>query len=217
MGIECCKLVGNFELDGRKIDRRGIISISTRSSTDMNRIGEKIIKGPTIGSLTITAYADDKFFNGCTSRAGVSLNWINKYDCVKDEVHFIFAGEGKSYIQGDVKGLAVHRYPADTVSYKIVNASASSGPHTLYEFTTQEDGYGLSYRGGPWSFDTKSEGAVTFNMDWLPDNYNPLYLQSFNVQAGPNQLPVATYEFVYSFKELGGCTTPPDMADCSSL
>jgi len=190
----CCQLVGNLN-----VGDPGIISVQVRSDTEMSKAANSIIVGPTIGSVTISAYATKELhLNACPGRAGVSINWIRKYDCDSDQVHFLFAGAGKSYISGDVENLASIPNRQSVVTYGVVNASAASGPTALYEKSTQTDGYGLVYAGAPFSFSTNDEGAVIIPFKGI--NVGNLYLQNFSLQCTPGQVPTATYSllFVYS-------------------
>lgn len=189
VNIECCKLVGSFPID---IDN--IISISSRISTEISKAGDNLIIGATTGTVSITAYATDYVHNKCQGRANVSIPWIRKYDCDNNRLYFIFSGEGQSSLSGDVDDLAILRNPS--VSYPVINASASSGPATLYEDAIQNDGYGLIYDGLPWSFTTDTQGGV--NIDIGIEGYDQLYLQSFSLQCTPGQIATATYDFIYS-------------------
>jgi hypothetical protein len=194
MGVECCNLVGNFPIGSLE----GIISVSSKGGTEMTKIGGNILHGPTTGTISISAYASKTVHDGCAGKAGVSLNWIKKYDCDNDDVYFIFAGEGKSYITGDVGSLITLRYPTEVVTYEIINASASSGPASVYQKENQTDSYGLEYTGGPWSFITSSDGEVVIDLLELSAGYDSIYLQSFSLTTSPNQVPTVSYEFVYT-------------------
>lgn len=189
VNIDCCKLVGNFP-----IDINAIISINSRIGTEISKAGDNLIIGPTTGTVSITAYATDYVHNKCQGRANVSIPWIRKYDCDNDKIYFIFSGEGQSSLSGDVDGLAILRN--QSASYPVVNASASSGPATLYDDNTQNDGYGLTYDGDPWPFSTDTAGGV--NIDIGIEGYNQLYLQGFSLQCTPGQVATASYEFVYA-------------------
>jgi len=193
MAHPCCNLVGNFPIG----ELEGIISVSSKGSTEMSKIGDVIIKGPSTGTLSISAYASKEVHSGCAGRAGLSLNWIKKYDCEEDKVYFIFAGEGRSYKVGDVGSLVLLNYPGDAVSYEVISASASSGPATVYQKENQIDSYGLQYLGGPWAFNTAS-GDVVISLGSLSAGYGRIYLQSFSINLTPNQIPVVNYDFVYA-------------------
>lgn len=188
---DCCLLVGNFP-----IGKEGIINVSISSKTESQKVDGELIVGPTVGSVSLTGYATNRIHRGCAGRAGVSINWMRRYDCDKDEVHFIFAGEGASFIYGDINGLAnIHNY-VDR-SYNNISADAGGGPTGVYTIQTQEDGYGLSFNGDPYSFSTKSEGGAEFS-DFLGIGCGSLYLQSFNLTTNPGSVPTASYSFVFT-------------------
>jgi hypothetical protein len=189
---DCCKLAGNFP-----ITDRCIISISMSSSTDVSTVCDEPIIGPTTGTVSVTAYATNNIHVGCPGKASVSIPWIRKYDCDDNKVHFIFAGEGRSFIAGDVNGLASLK--RELRSYKTVNASSSSGPSSIYMEDIQTDGQGLSYNGAPYSF-TTSENGVEFGR--IISVGPPIwYLQSFNLTCNPGQLPTAAYSFVFQMED----------------
>ena len=202
MANECCKLVGNLLVENTE----GIISLSTKSSTEISKIEDVLIVGQTVGTVSVTAYASSLLHTGCAGRLGVSLPWIRKYDCEKDETHFIYSGEGKSYFSGSESSLAT--VLEDSVEYAVLNGSASSGPTTLYEHDMQHDGYGLVYTGNPWTFDTRDSDTLKMALNVIeyanPLNdqdltiYTNLYLQSFSLQLAPNTLPTVNFDFAFS-------------------
>jgi hypothetical protein len=151
------------------------------------------IIGPTIGTVSVVGYATTSVHYACPGRAGVTIPWVRKWDCDNNVVYFLFAGQGRSFIYGDVGGLATLNEAV--CSFDVVNASSQSGPTALYTDTTQTDGYGLKYIGQPFSFETSDEGAVTFDNFGVGEG--PLYLQSFNLDCSPGNLPTASYSFVF--------------------
>lgn len=204
--IECCHIAAAF--DTNNVD--AIISVSSRSSTEATKTGNNVLKGPTTGTVSVTGYAAGEVYTGCGGRAGVSIPWIRKYDCETDTVHFIFSGEGKSYVSGDlampgeVSAIAALNDSLN-VSYPLVDASASSGPYGVYFMNDQTDGYGLSYYGAPWAFDTSLEANTTIDIGF--GGWSALYLQSFSIQLVPGQVPTASYEFVFTISnETSNCT-----------
>ena len=205
MANTCCKLVGNFEIN---VD--GIISISTRTQTEVSKTGNSVIIGATTGVVSISAYADNEVHTGCNGRAAVSIPWIRKYDCDTDEVIYLFSGEGESNYAGASDNLfSLIELRNEIVSHRAINASASSGPATIYEDELQHDGYGLIYYGNPWTFNTSTEEGVM--IDTGIGDFGSMYLQSFSLQLTANQLPIANYEFVYQVTDReiqltgGGC------------
>lgn len=185
----CCHIVGSLYVN------EYVISVQVRSDTEMTKIGRSIIVGPTIGSVAVTGYATHSPHEECPGRAGVTINWIRKYDCDTNQLHLLFAGAGKSYISGDVGGLASIQSGGAVVTYPILNASAASGPTALYERATQTDGFGLEYSGHPYSFATSDEGGVKMGIPGV--GTGDMYLQSFSLQCTPGQVPIASYNFVF--------------------
>lgn len=190
MADECCKLVGDLNLgfDGC------IISINTNCSVEaINACGDSNpLAGPSTGSLSITGYAETQIWVGCPSKAGVSIPYIRKYDCENDVVYFIPSGQGQSFTSGDANRLASVKFPLSSCT--ALSASSTSGPSSIYMESTQTNGYGLSYTGGPISVET-SKDMKPFSLPSLVEG--ELYLQSFNLDAQPGQLPTASYSFVY--------------------
>jgi hypothetical protein len=159
--------------------------------------GEDPIVGATIGSLSITGYASTSIHYACPGEAGVSINWIRKYDCVNDVTYFIFAGEGNSYYYGDVESsVTLH---SDIVQYEVLNASVGNGPATLYTSEIRHDGYGMTYNGLPINFNTNAEEGVvlTGGICGIASSTS-LYLTNFSVRFPMGDVPTATYSFVYS-------------------
>lgn len=198
MATDCCKVVGNFPTT-----LEGIISISSRGKTDVQLIqaggsAVSIIK-PSTGTVSISAYASYEVYTGCPGRASVSVNWIRKSDC--DNLYFLYAGAGASSISGNISSFVI--FPnIDGVSnplseLKVVNASASSGPGSLYEDYSQQDGYGLIYTGYPWNLDTSDESTATVDLSDFGD-YGDCLLQSLNLQCTPGQLPIVNMDFIYN-------------------
>jgi len=202
MADDCCRLVGNLELD-----LEGCI-ISVNSSTRpeiIKKCGGEILVGPTMGTVSITGYAvtstqqDSGIHTGCIGKAGVSIPWVRRYDCDLNVVYFIPAGEGASYVAGPVETLAsIPGGQSTGRKYSTINANAGSGPATVYMETEQEDGYGLIYTGGPIPFDTSS----TLEYDnFVIDNGPILYLQSFSLDMNPGEIPIASYSFAFSITD----------------
>jgi hypothetical protein len=196
MAEDCCKLVGNLTLTG--LDGC-ITSVNVNSKSEIiKECGGEILLGPTTGTVSITGYvvtpnnSDSGVHTGCPGRAGVSIPWVRRYDCEKDDLYLISSGQGSSFVAGDVDGLASLVYSTGR-SFPSLNASSTSGPATIYMETEQEEGYGLDYRGGPISFDTRDELIINnFGV-----GTGPMYLQNFSVEFNPGEIPTATYSFLF--------------------
>jgi len=191
---DCCYLTSNFYISD---DLGCIISVSVSTSTETMKIGDCIIAGPSIGTVSLSGYATDAYHVGCPGRAGVQIPWVRKYDCDNDIVYFIFSGEGKSYVAGNVGNLATLNTTACTQTS--INAASSAGP-TLYTHMEQEEGYGLDYTngGGPISFNTVDSDSLVFDANKVGAPYEDCRLQSFSLECTPGQIPVATYSYVFA-------------------
>ncbi len=189
----CCLLVGNLKLVG--VENKCIISVNKSCKTEViMACGTEFdpLPGPSIVSLNITGYASTDMWSDCPAAAGVSIPFIQKYDCETDEVHFIFNGRGQSYINGPVSSLAT-LYKTMGSACDTLSANSSSGPFSLYTLQEQTTGYGLIYTGDPFSFKSDPNGIEIDCGTTLGGTY---YLQSFNLTCQPGQLPTATYSLV---------------------
>lgn len=192
----CCQLVGDLQVSFTGC----LISINTSCSTEsIVACGEENpLPGPSSGSLNITGFADTVPWVGCPSKAGLSLSYIRKYDCDNDVLYFIPSGQGQSFVSGDIERYAKVKYPLS--SCMSMSASSTSGPASIYMLTEQTNGYGLVYTGSPISINT-TPGMEPISLPGLPGPTGPFYLQSFNLEAQPGQIPTASYSFVFSIEE----------------
>ncbi|MHA1833660.1 MAG: hypothetical protein ACTSV7_06675 [Candidatus Baldrarchaeia archaeon] len=191
MANNCCNLVGNLPIDIAGC----IISVNMNSSTESSKVCDAtLVIGPTIGNVSIVGYATDLIHYACPGRASVTIPWIRKWDCENDETHFIFSGQGRSSISGDVAGLAFIGESLEK-SYRVVSASSQGGPSSLYTDDCQHDGYGLTYNGNPFDFTTSEESDVVFSNFGVGDG--DMYLQSFSLDCTPGAIPTASYSFMF--------------------
>lgn len=192
MADDCCQLVGDLDLG---LNIGCIISVNSSCSTEMtNACGaDTPYAGPSTQTVTLAGYAADEIYIGCAGSASVNINWLRKYDCVEDKVHFIFAGEGEASITGEVAGLAEVKYQLGPTDCLALSASSQSGPSSIYTITNQIMGYGMIFRGTPIEFNTDAEGTTINLGGLLAGTY---YLQSFSLEMQPGQLPIANYTMV---------------------
>jgi hypothetical protein len=192
MAGECCQLVGALDLglDGC------FISVSTNCSTEIGAIcGDDPVEGPTIGTVNLSAYMGEELWVGCPSKAGVSIPFIRKYDCENDRLYFIFNGKGQSFYNGDADQF-VSLHTVLPTSCTSINASSGSGPASIYNVSTQINGYGMSYDSGPINFSTDAKGtAIELGGIFSGPVY---YLQNFSLDLQPGQLPTVSYSLVFS-------------------
>jgi len=195
----CCNLVGNFLSEtGLQLPGGCFISVNTNINTEYSDQGcDSMLGGYTVGSMNLSAYVSTEVYTGCGGRAGAQVIWIRKYDCELDLLHFIFAGEGRSFLSDDISGFGTislnNTYPNRTRS---LSASAQSGPTSFYTDVIQIEGKGMAYSGGPISFDTSNQAGCTLaNMGLGVSDY---YLQNFSIELVPGAIPVANYTFAYT-------------------
>jgi hypothetical protein len=197
MAEDCCKLVGNLKLTDLDTKCVTSVNVSSRSEIIKQCAGELLL-GPTTGTVSITGYAvsptanDSGVHTGCPGRAGVSIPWIRRYDCDNDQLYLINSGQGSSFVAGEVDNLAT-LVEASGRSFASISASSLSGPATIYMETSQEEGYGLDYNGGPISFDTRE----SLEIDNFGVGEGTLYLQNFSLELNPGEIPTATYSFMF--------------------
>lgn len=197
MADNCCQLVGNLRLTFPGC----VTSISMNSRPEIiTECGGTVLYGASIGSVNINAYATTSIYTGCPSRAGVSINWIRRYQCgVEAKTYFINSGGGASYMVGSVPDAKIV-YPISGRSFTNISASSNSGPASIYMSQEQKEGYGLSYTGGPLSFDTTDQDGCVFG-DFGLDIGGTLYLQSFSIELSPGELPMANYSFAFAIDD----------------
>ena len=195
----CCQLVGNLQLSGFN---GCVTSINVSANTEINTQCAEPKTGPTIGNVSLGGYASTDVYVGCPSQAGVSINWIRKYDCVNDIIYFIHSGQGSSFISGPLTGIGYISMNKSTGrTYPVINANSSSGPTSLYLETNREDGYGMAYNGNILSFNTSSESSLV--MSNFGVGSGDMYLQNFSLSASPGNYPTVSYSFLFTISEGG--------------
>jgi hypothetical protein len=246
MAGECCKVVGNLNLCAGNVDLGCVLSVNISSRLEiLKKCGNDLLVGSILGTVSITAYATSSIYTGCPSKANVSIQWLKRLDCDRDNTYFIAAGEGPSAIAGNIRNGTTLYYVDGTGKeidvavlntslgreYGTISASSSSGPAAIYMHTTQVDGYGLTYVGGPIAFDTSIEADptnpetnrtanvegrnVTVYSTILPSlgvrngsNCEPLcgdsvlYLQSFSLDMNPGEIPIASYSYNFVIDDI---------------
>jgi len=171
----------------------GIISANLRSNTQIIITTERqILVGPSLGELSITGYAvtDERF--ECPGRAGVSYEWIQKYDCLADKTYFVPSRGDKAFIEGEVSSSISITSILTSTGF---SASASSGPHTVYLDSKHEDGYDFSYDGHPIAVTGRDTSAGIIG-DLLPAG--TAYLTTFSWEQTPPNIPTVSYSFIFA-------------------
>jgi len=196
-GNECCQLVGNLSLSGFN---GCITSINVSANTEVIAQCATPQIGPTIGNVSLTGYASTTPYVGCPSQAGVSINWLRKYDCENDIVYFINSGQGSSFMSGTFDGIGYVSLNMNIGrAYNVINANSSSGPTSLYLSAERREGYGLNYSGQIFSFDTSSLSSLVISNFGVGSG--DMYLQNFSLEASPGNFPTVSYSFLFTISE----------------
>jgi hypothetical protein len=183
------------------INYTGIISASIDGGTSVEISDEGLVLlGSTINTLSISAYAfasgGDWFLGAtCPSTAQAQVQWIQKYDCFNDTVHFIPKTGGKSSTTGSpLTGVSLECDP--NIVTETFSADAQSGPATSYITTERRDGFNLKYTGRPIPVESGSPRPYILNLG--PVGTLTVYLQSFNLSVTPPSPATVNYSFVFT-------------------
>lgn len=184
-----CNIAANFP----GLHNQGFIAVSLRANTQILITTERLVLvGASVGELSITAYSAYENFS-CPGKASVNYEWMQRYDCINDIMHFIPKGGDRSYFEGE---LTNDISMTSVVSYQSFSASAASGPHTPYLMTTHYDGYDFSYNGDPIEVNGRWTGAGAVE-NLLPVG-SEVYLTSFTWEQTPPNWPTVSYSFMVS-------------------
>lgn len=196
-----CNIAGMFD-----IELEGIISASMNASADIRLTSDGIVLiGPSFGTINLVAYpypphpTDEQRVLGvkCPTRVGASINWQKRYDCDENKYYFIPQYGGTAWIEGDTPdGVSFELGPYS--DYTSFNASASSGPATVYLDTHHYDGFNLIYTGRPIAFESGRPEPLNILSNKLPSGVE-LYLQSFSLDINPPFSSQASYSFVFVY------------------
>lgn len=188
-----CDVAASFDLG-----LNGVISANLRVNTNfMVTEGGIVLRGPTMGDFSLSAYTDAGKNYKCPGRAGTSFEWMQKIscdDCLK--VYFIPNGKAKAYKEGDAPVTLVEA----GCSYRTFSASASSGPSTPVFRFNHTDGYNLTYQGGPLAIGPENgKGPTTVGKLTTIVGGGELYLTSFSWEHTPPNIPVVNYSFIFVY------------------
>ena len=201
MPVNCeCHIAAEFP----HLGGLGIISAALRTNVNVT-VAESglILAGPATGDLSITAYSyKEGEILECPGRAGVNFAWVTRVECDDEtstfKTYYIPSGRSRSYVEGDVTSQISM---TEMTNYLTFDASAASGPHTPYLYTTHKDGHDFEYTGSPIPIPkdgaNESFGRSIFE-DVLPEG-SDLYLNSFNWTYNPPNVPTVSYSFFFSY------------------
>lgn len=163
----------------------------------------KRLKGPSVGSMNITAYAftqgtvDKRLGTSCPSQAGVELPTQQRFDCENNVTRIIRTKTGQAFREGDpFNGVTLI---GEFCSFRTVNANASSGPATPVVDTERFLGSDLIWTGPPFSFNTQDPDSLDFNILGLD-----VKLTNFSISASAPGVATNSYTFQYSIPSCEG-------------
>ena len=201
MGTGCsCSIAGMLD-----VGYDGIISATLNAGTDIKVTDDGLIlRGPTLGSLNISAYPFprdtynlmDYYGVTCPSRVGVNMGWIQKYDCDADRYYFIPVRGGIAWYEGDLP--SQFTIGTNIADYESMSASAASGPASVVMQMTHFDVYGLSYTGVPIPIDAGIPQTYDIFQGILPVEAE-LYMQSFSFDFTPPNQATVNYSFAFVY------------------
>ena len=145
-------------------------------------------------------------------------------------MYYIPNGGAKSFTEGDVGTGATEDISIDpAVKYDSVQASASSGPATVYLRSEHTDGYNFQYLGGPirvydrviqvmnvgGQFPTDDDTVSSYGAlaDVLPES-SELFLMNFSWEQTPPNIATVSYSFAYTGANYELLTDPIAIAAC---
>lgn len=206
-----CQIAGLFQVGFEGIISAQItgssefIDIISQCDTGPNVFSDvrKRLKGPSIGTISITAFAFPKGSNNkllgtsCPSTAGVSLPTQERFDCEKNVTHIIRTKTGQAFREGDpINGITLL---GEFCSFRTVNASASGGPANRITDIERFLGADLVWTGPPFPFDTRNTDTLNFSL--LGEEVK---LTSFNINVTAPSPATNSYSFKFSILSCQG-------------
>jgi len=206
-----CRIAGLFE-----VGFEGIISAQITGSQEFIEIVSncdeapnvfndirKVLKGPSLGNLTLTAYAfprgaADRFLGtSCPSSAGISMPIQSRFDCENNVTRLIRTKTGEAFREGDpINGISLLN---EFCSFRTVNASAQGGPSNRITDTERFIGSDLIWTGPPFAFDSTDADSLDFTILGLD-----VKLTNFSVNVSVPSVATNSYTFQYSIQSCEG-------------
>ena len=207
-----CRIAGLFT----EVGYDGIISASITGSSEFIDIlsqcdtgpnvftdVRKILKGPSVGTLNITAYAfakgsTNKYLGiACPSQAGIDFPTQQRFDCENNITRIIRTKTGQSFREGDpIDGITLL---GEFCSFRTINASAQSGPQSIVTDTERFMGSDLVWTGLPFPLDSRDPDSLDFTILGLD-----VKLTSFNISITVPSVATNSYTFQYSLSSCEG-------------
>ena len=206
-----CRIAGLFE-----IEFDGIISAQiTGSSEFIDIISQcdaapnvfsdvrKTLKGPSVGTMNITAYAfakgsTNKFLGtSCPSSVGVDMPTQQRFDCENNVTHIIRTKTGQAFKEGDeIDGITLL---GEFCSFRTVNANAQGNPANRITDTERFIGSDLVWTGPPFAFDTRNPDTLDFTILGLD-----VKLTNFSMSIAVPGVATNSYTFQFSIPSCEG-------------
>ena len=205
-----CSIAGLFEIEFSGIISAQItgssefIDILSQCDTGPNVLGEvrKRLKGPSTGTINITAYAflkgGDRYLGtSCPSTAGISFPIQQRFDCENNVTILIRTKTGEAFREGDpITGLTVL---GEFCSFRTVGASASSGPTQRVTDTERFLGSDLIWTGPPIPVDSTDADTLDVTILGLDAK-----MTQFSVNVAVPGIGTNNYTFQYSIPSCEG-------------
>lgn len=163
----------------------------------------KRLKGPSLGQLSITAYAFtagtvDKFLGTvCPASAGVSLPTQTRFDCENNVTRIIRTKTGEAFREGDpITGISL---VGEFCSFRTLSVSAASGPTERVTETERFLGSDIVWTGPPFSFDTRNPDTLDFTVLGLD-----VKLTNFQITIQTPSVATNSYSFQYNLTSCEG-------------
>ena len=180
------------------------IDILSQCDTGPNVFTEvrKRLKGPSTGTINITAYAflrgaDRYLGTSCPSTAGVSFPTQQRFDCENNITRIIRTKTGETFREGDpMTGVT---FLGEFCSFRTVNASAANGPAQTVIDTTRYLGSDIVWSGPPIAFDSRDADTLDITILGLAAK-----MTQFSVSVTVPGIATNSYTFQYSIPSCEG-------------
>ncbi|KKM26860.1 hypothetical protein LCGC14_1580590 [marine sediment metagenome] len=205
-----CSIAGLFDIEFDGIISAQItgssefIDILSQCDTGPNILDDvrRRLKGPSIGTINLTAYAFLKGGNrylgtSCPSTAGISFPTQQRFDCENNITRIIRTKTGEAFREGDpINGLTVL---GEFCSFRTVNASAAGGPASTVTDTERFLGSDIIWTGPPIAFDSRDVDTLDVTILGLEAK-----MTQFSVNVTVPGIGTNSYTFQYSVSSCEG-------------
>ena len=205
-----CSIAGLFSIEFDGIISANItgssefVDILAQCDTGPNILGEvrKRLKGPSVGTINITAYAflkgGDRYLGtSCPSTASISFPTQQRFDCENNITRLIRTKTGEASREGDpIVGISLLE---EFCSFRTVNASAASGPAGRVTDTEKFLGSDIIWAGPPISFDSSDADTLDVTLLGLEAK-----MTQFSINVAVPGVGTNSYSFSYSIPSCEG-------------